>query len=212
MSGLGSSRIPYVQESAPRTPRFLVLDIVRLAQHPNLVADGSAGRLGVVICIRGYDDGSFRYVVSNTEDTDDADVAGIYYEEMLTATGERCAPEMFALPAGFQVRDVAIVAIDCPRSRQGRWLGRARRHDFAGRTVVIRGNDYVDRHGRVVLGVWCEELGEYDSVPVTFLTRTGQRLPPRPLGERMESTRVSQEGKVLGTSSYRLIDDLDHYL
>jgi hypothetical protein len=212
MSALGTSKIPYVPESAPSMPRFLVLDIVRLAQHPNLVADGSAGKLGVVTCIRAYDDGSFRYVVSNTDDTDDSDVAGIYYEEMLAATGERCAPEMFALPAGFQVRDVAMVAIDCPRSPQGRWLGRARRHHFAGRTVVIRGNDYVDRHGRVVLGVWCEELAEYDLVPVSFLTRTGERLPPRPLGERTESTRVSQEGKVLGTSSYRLIDDLDHYL
>jgi hypothetical protein len=94
---IGSSRIPYVPESAPSAPRYLVLDIVRLAQHPNLVADGSAGRLGVVVCIRGYDDGSFRYVVSNTEDTDNADVTGIYYEEMLTATGEVCAPEVFAL-------------------------------------------------------------------------------------------------------------------
>jgi hypothetical protein len=201
-----------VLESAPSAPRFLVLDIVRLAQHPNLVADDSANRLGVVVCIRGYEDRSFRYVVSNTEDTDDADVAGIYYEEMLTATGKRCAREVFALPAGFQVRDVAMVSIDCPRSRQGRWLGRARRHHFAGRTVETSGNHSVDRHGRVVLGVWCEELNEYDSVPVAFLTRTGERLPPRPLGQRMESTRVSQEGTVLGTTSYWLIDDLDHYL
>jgi hypothetical protein len=50
-------------------PLFLVLDIARMSQHPSLVADGSAGRRGVVTGIRGYGDGTFRYVVSSTQET-----------------------------------------------------------------------------------------------------------------------------------------------
>jgi hypothetical protein len=187
-------------DSTPNAPRFLVLDFVRMAQHPSLVADGSAGKRGVVTSIRGYDDGSFRYVVSSTEDSNIDDVAGIYDEDLLTPTGERGAPERFALPAGFRVRDVATVSIDCPET------------DLAGRTVEITDGHVDDETGTAVLGVWCEQLGEAADLPVAFLTATGERLPPSPLGEPTGSIQVSGAGEFLGSSNYVLIDDLGHHL
>jgi hypothetical protein len=93
-----------------------------------------------------------------------------------------------------------MVSIDCPDT------------DLAGRAVEITDGRVDELLGAPVLGVWCAELGEAADLAIAFLTPIGERLPLRPLGERMQSAQVSGQGEVLGTSSYLLIDDLDHHL
>jgi hypothetical protein len=178
--GLG---IQYMADLNPPAPRFLILDFVRIAQHPSLVADGSAGKDGVVTGMRGYDDGSFRYKVSSIEDSNVDDMAGIYDEDMLTPTGKRSGLELFTLPAGFRVRDIATVLIACPDT------------DLAGRTVEITDGRVDEELGTPVLGVWCAELREAADLPIAFLRSTGERLPPSPLGESQAVSPGQRTGR-----------------
>jgi hypothetical protein len=180
--------------------RFSVLDIVLVPEHPRPVGDRSVGRRGLVTGIRGYDIGSVRYEVASMDDANVDDVAGIYDEDTLLPTGERGAVELFELPAGFRVREIATVSVDCPDA------------DFSGRRVEISAGHDDDKTGTAVLGVWCEELGEGAYLPASYLTRTGGRLPPGARGRRVESAEVSRDGELLGSSSYVMLDEIDQYL
>jgi hypothetical protein len=179
--------------------RLRVLDIVRLLDHPNLIADGSAGRLGIVSLVRQMDDGSFRYEVMNLFEEDLDLVPGIYDADMLAGTGDTASLEQVDfMPPGLHVRDLVTVGPDCDEP------------DLVGHTVLVDGGVSEDEHGHPLVGVWCEQLQEAFSIPPRFLTPTGVRLEPAPLGRRVTSTRVTEGGEAVGTSAYTVVDDLDN--
>jgi hypothetical protein len=180
-------------------PRHAVLDVVQIADHPILAEQGLPGQLGVVLTIRRYPEGHYRYSVGSAIDDEDDEVPGIYDEEHLLPTGQRSDASRFGPPAPFRLRDVVQISDQC-EDEEGR-----------GHTGVIDGAYAPDSSGAAV-GVWIETLGESVIVDVGHLTQTGERLPPPPLNREATSTQVSTDGQVIGHSSYVIVDDIDQYL
>lgn len=175
-----------------------VLNIVRLADHPQLVANGAAGRLGIVSQVRQLDDGTVRYDVKHLHHEDLDIVPGIYDPEMLVYTGETATLEQANhMPAGLHARDYVVVHTDCHIP------------EIAGRTVLVDGGISEDDNGDPLVQVWSEELKEYFSAPPRFLTPTGERMPPPPVPRRVNSVRISRDGALLGTTTFTIVEDLD---
>lgn len=180
-------------------PRFKVLDIVEIGNDPVLAAPGLSGRQAVVTQIRLYADGDVRYSVGSH--TDDDEVGGLYDEEDLHAVGERASIDRFRVPGPFRERELVVISADCDEP------------EIAGRRGEITSGYWaVDKHEELHLGVWVKELGLLYDVEARFLTATGERLPPPAAGRPAKSTRVSEDGDVLGTTGYVIIDDIERYL
>jgi hypothetical protein len=65
--------------------RFGLLDVVSVGSTPAMLAAGESGRRGVVLQIRRYGDGSYRYSLGYMAD---GQLGGLYREEDLAPTGE----------------------------------------------------------------------------------------------------------------------------
>jgi hypothetical protein len=177
--------------------RFKILDVVQVGDHPVLAEAGLTGRRGAVTQIREYPGPRFRYSVCSLTGDDDDEVGGLYAEEDLEATAERASADLFALPGGFRVRQVVLVAAGCDDP------------DVAERTGVIDGS-YTGDGG---IGVQISDLGESVIIEPRFLTATDDRLPAPKVGPRAaSSTQVSVEGRITGQTSYIVVDDVDRYL
>jgi len=180
-------------------PVHAVLDIVRVAEHPILARQGLSGQLGVVLSVRRYPEGHYRYSVGSAIDDDDDPVPGIYNEEHLLPTGKRSEAERFGPPAPFRLRDVVRVSESYEDE------------ELRGLTGVIDCFYSPDAHG-CPIGVWIRTTDEHVIVDIRHLTRTGERLPAPPVNREATSTRVSTDGTVLGHSAYVVVDDIDQYL
>jgi len=66
---------------------FRSLDVVRIADEPRLVEDGSAGLDGVIDQVREMDDGTYTYIVACIDEADVETVPGLYGQQQLIATG-----------------------------------------------------------------------------------------------------------------------------
>jgi hypothetical protein len=180
-------------------PRFAVLDVVEIADEAFLAEQGLSGRRAVVTSIRRYDDGHYKYSVGGFDH--DPEVGGIYPEECLLPTGERASAELFWIPGPFRARDVVQVAEDYEFG------------DAAGRRAVLTDAYSEDPEtGEVLLCVCIEEVGEAFMVAPGQLSSTGERMPPEPRGRVAHSTAVSTDGEIRGSSSFVIIDEIDHYL
>ncbi len=180
-------------------PVHAVLDVVEIAEHPVLAEQDLSGRRGVVLSIRRYPEGHYRYIIGSAIDDDDDPVLGSYDKEHLLPTGERSDVESFGSPAPFRVRDVVHVSDRCDDEK------------LRGLTGVLDGTYVRDTKGSAV-GVQIEALDESVIIDIRHLTRTGERMPSPPLNRAATSTRVSVDGEVVGRSSYVIVDDIEQYL
>ena len=179
--------------------RFAVLDVVEIGDGPVLAEQGLSGQRGVVTEIRRYDDGHYAYGVGAFEDG--SDVGGLYPEECLTATGERASPDLFRIPGPFQTREVVQIAEDCEV------------REAAGRRAVLTDAYSEDPDtGELRLCVWIDELGTVVTIAPKELQSTGQRESPKPRGRVAHSTAVGTDGEIHGTSSFVIVDEIDHYV
>ena len=167
-------------------PAFRVLDEVQ----------NRAAERGVVVEVRRSPDGSFRYALGSLEEDG---AFGLHDEADLTATGTRADADDFQLPGPFLVRDVVRVAGDCDPPEP------------AGYIAVIDGT-LRDDGDELELGIWVPELQEGFLVEARYLSATGHRDGPPQLPRTVGSTRVSEDGEVLGHSTYTITDEIERYL
>lgn len=177
-------------------PRFQILQVVQIADHPDLASHGLAGQAGCITQIREYPGPLFRYSVRGPDPADDDEVSGLYNEQHLEPTGQTAPAELFALPGGFREGEIVWIAADCGVP------------EAAGRTGTVDGT-YTPAGG---LGIWLGDLGDSVIVAPPFVTSTGQRVPPRPVPRSGHSTRVGTGGQITGRTTYMIVDDLDQYL
>lgn len=171
--------------------------MVQVGKHALLADAGLTGRRGAVTQIREYPGPHFRYSVRSLTGDDEDEVSGLYAEEDLEATGERASADLFALPGGFRLGQVVLVAAGCDDP------------DVAGRTGVIDGS-YTGNGG---IGVQIQDLGESVAIDPQFLTPTGDRLPAPEAGPRAAwSMQISTAGRITGQTSYFVVDEIDRYL
>jgi hypothetical protein len=145
---------------------------------------------GIVCQVRRYADRGFVYSLAGLD--------GLLCEERdLVPTGERASPKDFRLPGRFHTRDEVRISPDCPD------------REIAGRvgSVMAAGAGGEDAD----LAVWIEGRGEVDMVEPRFLEHTGRRLPPAALGTA-RSSRVTEDGEVVGQDVYEVVDDVDRYV
>ncbi|GEM_PF-5686982 len=176
-------------------PRFKILDIVQIGDHPTLAAAGLTGQHGAIDQIREHPGPHFHYSVRSLVDDDD-EIGGLYSEENLLPTGDRASTDRFALPGGFRVREIVQVSADCEVPQ------------VAGRTGVVDGT-YTGDGG---VGIRIEELDDSVIVQPRFLTPTGDRLPAPEAGRAGFSTQVTVDGQIRGQTTYIIVDDVDRYL
>lgn len=177
-------------------PRFSILDVVeiRSAGVPRLV-EFDGGR-GVVIQTRRYGDGRYRYSVAPLDGA--FDVAMILDDQHLGAVGESAAIDVYALPGPFSLRDCVRVSASSAATQ------------VAGRVGIVAGAD--ERGGPIMVAVWFEDLGEIVVIDAEQLVATGDRMPAPAAGRLGASTRVSQQGAVLGQEEYVVVDELERHL
>ncbi len=180
-------------------PRFAVLDVVEVRDHPGGSASGPAAHRGIVVQVREYPSGTYVYALAAFDDEDATEVGGLHDEAALEPTGERESLDRFRLPAPFQHREIVDIAVDYVERR------------IAGRSGVIE-DELVEEGDGPLFYVWIEDLGEGFAVPASALTATGQRLPPPPAKRGATSTRVANDGQVLGHDSYAIVDEVGRYL
>jgi hypothetical protein len=188
--------------ASDRRPIHGVLDIVEVASSDRLVALGLACRRGVVLSIRQYPDGQYRYAVGSMLDpaaADEDDVPGIYDEEHLLPTGARTTAERYGPPAPFRLRDVVQISVDCD-------IEEAR-----GCTGYV-GFACSSQPGATPIGVWVYGLEEACIIDARYLTRNGVRLAVRPRGQQCTSTQVTADGEIVGHTTYVIVDDIEQYL
>lgn len=162
-----------------------MLDVVEFRQG------GLAGKQAVVLVVRRLDDDTHLYELMS-RDRDEADVGGVYEEDTLAATGHRASvADVTFLPVGFREGDVAVVAADYTED------------DLAGRVVHLDFYAEEDDDGQLRVAVWCPELDGAFDVPPEALALTGDRVPPPPLGRRVESMSAG--------ASFVVVDDVSHY-
>jgi hypothetical protein len=181
-------------------PRFAVLDVVEIGGDPALAEQGLSGRRGAIVQIRRYPDGLIRYSVGSLTDEDDG-VGGLYDEEDLRDVGERVSIDRFRIPGPFREREIVVISEDCDEPK------------IAGRRGEILGGAYSHTDsGDLELDVWVEELGEVFVVDSRSLVATGERRPLPAAGRTARSTRVSEDGDILGSTGYVNVDDIERYL
>jgi hypothetical protein len=180
-----------------KQPRFHVLDIVEIGDHPTLAKDGLVGLRGAVTQVRRYPGGRFQYGLGDVDHG--VEVGGLYDEENLLPTGQRATIDLFRLPGPFRVRDVVTISDTCDQA------------EIAGKTGVVEYCDWSD-DGESGPAIWVEELQLVFQVEPRFLSPTGERLSPPPLGRTATSTRVDVSGHVLGQVKYVIEDEIEHYL
>lgn len=181
-------------------PAFEVLDVVEIAPLEPMPALGLAGRRGTVLSVREYPGSLSRYSVGCLpSDPDYDEVPGLYSEEYLKSTGLRSEATAFGPPPPFHMRDVVTMSDDCDvegaRGASGYISGCAvYEADRPILCVRVDGSD---------LDVYLD---------ATFVTRTGERLPPPPKGRTGHSTQVSPTGVVTGRSEFTVIDHIENHL
>lgn len=87
-------------------PSFHVLQNVRIV--------GPRRLQGVVVEIRRYEDGTYKYGLASLDEEHREDVAGLYFEDSLIAIGSDASIADFALPGPFRIRDIVRVLDSCP--------------------------------------------------------------------------------------------------
>ena len=167
-------------------PRFRLLDVV--VAWPD--APNDVSRKGTVIQVRQYEATRFVYTVAPL---DPNEVATVFDEDDLVPTTERSAAETFTTFGRFRTRDIVRVSSTSPTT------------EVAGRTGVVHGG-WPDDDSWLL--VWIDDLEEVWAIAATDLIPTGNRLPPG--GRRTaHSLKVSQEGAVLGSDAYVVLEDVD---
>jgi hypothetical protein len=147
-----------------------------------------------VMSVRRYGDGSYKYSVGAIHGGDD-DRAAIYREDQLIGTDKRAAPEEFASPGTFTVRDVVAVSHSHPDP------------EIAG----FEAGWSVDDDG-VVYAVWVPALHEAWDVKASFLIPTGRRLPAPDRARLVTSVQVGMDGSFLSSTEYLVVEDVDDLL
>ena len=174
-----------------RAPEFAILDVV------SSLVPGEG--LGVVLQIRRYVEGHYRYHIGPFDPSDEA-TGGIYDEGSLAGTGQRAPVENYLLPGPFRVRDIVRVLDTCPDE------------EIRGAVGEVGESDH-DDSGSLIVSVWFDHLDEYwGGIDPQHLRPTGDRNPPEPIGVSSTPLAVSTDGEALGTNHFVIVDSLDHYL
>ena len=177
-------------------PKFRVLEKVAFGSAPYFVDAGLVGRVGMVVSIRRYSDSTYTYALGSL---DDEEVGGLFDEADLVSTGTFGTAEGFGPTGPFRVRE--IVEVDPAYSA-----------DPIGGMRGVVDNLEADFDDNRVTSISIEGLDEEFHIPNEFLRATGERLPAVPLGVAFGSSAVTEDGHLIGTRTFVLIDDIDHYL
>ncbi|MEU7821354.1 hypothetical protein [Catellatospora sp. NPDC049133] len=176
--------------------RLRVLDVVEVRIPASRPADDlpEAPQRGTVTEVRQYPDGRYRCTVWSAGD----EVACLYDEELLVATGDRAALADFALPGPFRVRDEVTVLSGCGDP------------EISGRIGVVDGSHCeIGDPPSAAIGVWIEALGAGFAVRPQDLRATGKRMPASSAGPRRgSSTQVTPDGKIRGQSTYTIVESI----
>jgi hypothetical protein len=177
------------------TPRFAVLDIVRIGYHGDA---GESTNLGTIHEIRYYRDRGYRYAVSGDE-------GGIVDDAHLAPTGRRDTADTFWQPP-LRSGDVVEIAAHYPKEK---WRGY-----FGTVESSVEGLDGVYGIAIALSGALTSRGPkiEYREVNQRYLVPTGECIPAPPVPRPVTTWRANGDKGLRPTHEFSIIDDIDHHL